>query len=93
MAQTFRGRYFSERAENIFLLWAAEFPEACILITVYLYFESQVIDVDVLQMLEEIEKKSEVGDILNYRSTAERELQVCLSLKELVIIAKIVLHS
>ncbi|KAL3354105.1 hypothetical protein AABB24_018653 [Solanum stoloniferum] len=37
--------------------------------------QDQVIDVDVLQMLEEIEKKSEVGDILNYRSTAERELQ------------------
>lgn len=51
-----------------------------------------MIDVDVLQMLEEIEKKSEVDDILNYRSTAERELQVCVCLKELVIIAKIVLH-
>ncbi|KAM3303588.1 putative protein isoform X1 [Capsicum chacoense] len=37
--------------------------------------QDQVIDVDVLQMLEEIEKKSEVNDILNYRSTAERELQ------------------
>ncbi|KAK4341300.1 hypothetical protein RND71_039801 [Anisodus tanguticus] len=34
----------------------------------------KVIDVDVLQMLEVIEKKSEVDDILNYRSTAEREL-------------------
>lgn len=37
--------------------------------------QDQVIDVDVLQMLEDIEKKSEVNDILNYRSTAERELQ------------------
>ncbi|KAJ8530940.1 hypothetical protein K7X08_023821 [Anisodus acutangulus] len=36
--------------------------------------QDQVIDVDVLQMLELIEKKSEVDDILNYRSTAEREL-------------------
>ncbi|MCD7449051.1 hypothetical protein HAX54_048745, partial [Datura stramonium] len=40
-----------------------------------LAFENKVIDVDVLQMLEEIEKKSEVNDILSYRSTAERELQ------------------
>lgn len=62
------------------------------LITVRLYFVSQVIDVDVLHMLEEIEKKSEVDDILNYRSVAERELQVCMQLKELVIIAKTVLH-
>ncbi|XP_009615133.1 uncharacterized protein [Nicotiana tomentosiformis] len=37
--------------------------------------QDQVIDVDVLHMLEEIEKKSEVDDILNYRSVAERELQ------------------
>lgn len=36
----------------------------------------QVIAEDVMQMLEEIEKESDIDEILSYRFVAERELQV-----------------
>lgn len=40
----------------------------------------QVIDEDVQQELEEMEKETDIEDILNYRAVAERELVVKRSL-------------
>lgn len=36
----------------------------------------QLVDDDVLQDLEQMEKESDLDDILNYRSAAESEMQV-----------------
>lgn len=43
-------------------------------------FDFQAIDEYVVQELEQMEKESDIDDILSYRSTAEQELQVWLSL-------------
>ena len=38
----------------------------------------QSVDESVLGELEQMEKESDIDDILNYRSAAEHEMQVCI---------------
>lgn len=48
----------------------------------YMYHR-QVVEEDVQHVLEEIEKETDIDDILNYRSVAEQELEVLMLLLSL----------